>query len=57
MDKVKSVLSVLTMTEVGAILRISRITAWRLVCAGQIKGFRADKSWQVRAIALDEFME
>jgi excisionase family DNA binding protein len=49
--------AVLTMTEVADELRIGRVTAWRLVSTGQIKGFRAGKGWRVRSADLVEFME
>jgi len=49
--------SVLTITEVGDVLRVSRITAWRLVSTGKIRGFRAGKCWRVLSSSLDVYME
>lgn len=40
-------LEVYTLAEVADILRVGRVTAWRMVTNGSLKAFRAGKGWRV----------
>jgi excisionase family DNA binding protein len=46
---------ILTLEEVATLLRVSRLVAWKLVRAGNIKSFRAGKTYRVLASNLDLF--
>ena len=49
--------TVLTLAEVAAELRISRITAWRLVTGRELLAFRVGKGWRVLREELENFMQ
>lgn len=51
----RGIQEVLTLAEVGAILRVSRVTAWRMATKGALKAFRAGKAWRVLRDDLDMF--
>ncbi|MBP7705810.1 MAG: helix-turn-helix domain-containing protein [Candidatus Aminicenantes bacterium] len=46
---------VLTLEEVATRLRVSKLVAWKLIRAGDIKSFRAGKAYRVLASNLDLF--
>jgi len=46
---------ILTLNEVAASLRVSKLVAWKLIRAGNIKSFRVGKAYRVLASNLDLF--
>jgi excisionase family DNA binding protein len=46
----------MTIREVSAVLRIGRVTALRLVQSGQLRAFRAGRSWRIKREDLEGFM-
>ena len=46
---------ILTLDEVATRLKVSKLVAWKLVRAGDIKSFRAGKAYRVLASNLDLF--
>lgn len=53
----KDIQEVFTLAEVGSILRIGRVTAWRLVTSGKLRAFRAGKNWRVQQVDLEKFID
>jgi len=48
---------VLKLAEVASILRLGRVTIWRLATSGKLKAFRAGKGWRVLRDDLDTFIK
>ena len=53
----KNIQEVFTLTEVASILRVGRVTAWRLVTSGKLRAFRAGKNWRVQQVDLEKFID
>jgi len=53
----QDMLEVFTLAEVSSILRIGRVTAWRLVTSGKLRAFRAGKNWRVQQVDLEKFID
>jgi len=48
MEKIKDASQIMTVEEVAAFLKLSKITVYKLVKKGQIPGFRVGNSWRFR---------
>lgn len=48
---------VMTVEEVATRLRLSKMTVYRLVHAGQLDGFRAGRTIRVHRASVDKIME
>jgi excisionase family DNA binding protein len=57
MKQAEGIQEVFTLAEVASLLRIGRVTAWRLVKRGDLKAFRAGKGWRVLRNDLIKFVE
>ncbi len=53
---IRQVPEVFTLAEVASILRVSRVTCWRLATSGKLKAFRAGRGWRVIKDNLDKFI-
>lgn len=47
----------LTVTEVAALLRVSNMTVYRLINAGDLSALRVGKSYRIREADLASFLE
>jgi excisionase family DNA binding protein len=47
----------LTIAEVAAILRVSKMTAYRLVHGGTLEAVRAGRSFRVHAWSLEQYLK
>ena len=47
--------AILTLEEVATRLRVSKLVAWKLIRAGNIRAFRVGKAYRVLASNLDLF--
>lgn len=47
---------ILTAQEVADYLRVSRATVWRWCASGQLKAFKAGRSWRIRGSSMEEFV-
>lgn len=48
MDQTKESSQIMTVEEVAAFLKLSKITVYKLVKKGQLPGFRVGNSWRFR---------
>ena len=48
MEETKNSAQIMTVEEVAAFLKLSKITVYKLVKKGQIPGFRVGNSWRFR---------
>ena len=48
---------VYTLHQVGSILRVSRITASRLLWGGKLRGFEVGRAWRIRLGDLQRYMQ
>ena len=48
---------ILTAQEVADYLRVSRATVWRWCSEGELKAFKAGRSWRIRRSELERFVE
>ena len=46
----------LTVNEVAALLRVSRMTVYRLIKEGQLKALRVGRSYRLREDDVDEYL-
>jgi excisionase family DNA binding protein len=47
----------LTVAEVASVMRVSRMTVYRLIRRGQLKAIRVGRNYRVRENDLDEYLE
>ena len=47
----------LTVAEVAAVMRVSRMTVYRLIRRAQLKAIRVGRNYRVRQADLDEYLE
>jgi excisionase family DNA binding protein len=47
----------LTVAEVASVMRVSRMTVYRLIRRGQLKAIRVGRNYRVRTDDLDEYLE
>lgn len=47
----------LTVAEVATVMRVSRMTVYRLIRRGQLKAIRVGRNYRVREADLNEYLE
>jgi len=47
----------LTVAEVAAVMRVSRMTVYRLIRRAQLKAIRVGRNYRVRQADLDEYLD
>jgi excisionase family DNA binding protein len=53
----RSVTRLLTVAEVASVMRVSRMTVYRLIRRAQLKAIRVGRNYRVRSADLDEYLE
>lgn len=53
----RSVTRLLTVAEVASVMRVSRMTVYRLIRRAQLKAIRVGRNYRVRSTDLDEYLE
>jgi len=53
----RSVARLLTVAEVASVMRVSRMTVYRLIRRSQLKAIRVGRNYRVRSTDLDEYLE
>ena len=53
----RGVTRLLTVAEVAAVMRVSRMTVYRLIRRAQLKAIRVGRNYRVRSADLDEYLE
>jgi excisionase family DNA binding protein len=53
----RSVARLLTVAEVASVMRVSRMTVYRLIRRAQLKAIRVGRNYRVRSTDLDEYLE
>ena len=47
----------MTVVEVATVMRVSRMTVYRLIRRGQLKAIRVGRNYRVREVDLNEYLE
>lgn len=50
-------MELLTLTEVANILKVNRLTAWRYVKDGKLKGYKVGTQYRIYADELERFIK
>jgi excisionase family DNA binding protein len=53
----RSVARLLTVAEVASVMRVSRMTVYRLIRRAQLKAIRVGRNYRVRSTDLDAYLE
>ncbi len=53
----RSVARLMTVAEVASVMRVSRMTVYRLIRRAQLKAIRVGRNYRVRSTDLDEYLE
>jgi excisionase family DNA binding protein len=53
----RAVTRLLTVAEVANVMRVSRMTVYRLIRRAQLKAIRVGRNYRVRQADLDEYLE
>jgi excisionase family DNA binding protein len=53
----RAVTRLLTVAEVASVMRVSRMTVYRLIRRAQLKAIRVGRNYRVRQVDLDSYLE